>query len=128
MVADKKEKRQHRGLSRKGGIKDRLPFFLHPSSSRCVSLSRDFYSPYGQLTRRLIKVYTVRYCTYNDKLCFSSSFFISYTSGYFNSLENKNFPSHCFFNLADAIKFWQQHKGGQPKQNNVRECQVTHEW
>ena len=128
MVAGKKKKRQRTRLNRKGGIKDRLSFFLHPSSSRCVPLYCDFYSPNGELTRGLIRVYSVRYSTYNDKLCFSSSFFISYTSGYFNSLENKNFPSHCFFNLADAIKFWQQHKGGQPKQNNVRECQVTHEW
>lgn len=65
-------------------------------------------------TRRLIKVYTVRYCTYNDKFCFSSSFFISYTSGYFNSLENKNFPSHCFLNLGlvDAINFGNSIKGG----------------
>ena len=111
VVAGKRKKRQRTGLNRRGGgplwrregIRDKLPFFIHPSSSRCVPLYCDFYSPHGELTRTLIKVYSVRYCTYNDKLCFSSSFFISYTSGYFNSLENKNFPSHCFFNLVTLL-------------------------
>lgn len=99
---------QGRHLWRREGTRD----FLYPSSSRCVPLYCDFYSRNGELTRRLAEVYAVRYCTYDDKLCFSSSFFISYASGYFNSLENKNFPSHCFLNLVDAINFGNSMKGG----------------